>query len=499
MIVSLEEAVYPFLPKGGPLKRFEAWRNATEKGFELDLRSQLYNDLPRQEITERMWEELDLSELPSPLNAFEASEREKIGPMSIQAPFGEREGSLSEWYNPATVAPQDAENFSNAIASILPNGQIEPLDLGTAVQALPKRKGLGLPYLGSDPADLEHYIERAREVLNGDAGEVYDAMLYWRGTPGGPKPEDVKQRNVTGMDKIDAILGGRFVYPLTDYLKQRRPFSAWINLEAVDENITFMLERSGRDKISMDYTSFGPGIVTDLVDRVMFAVGRAFSNDIGLGLVTWGILNCGIVTPKGVHRSRTSGWPTGTSFTSVGDTLTNYGISHCVAKDTGTQLVFEQYLGDDSVLDFRPEIPEDEFTDAVSRYGVTTNVEKRYRDPDAVHYLQNVYSLDYQIDGVSRGVRPASRMLNGALSYERRRSEWSGWLAASRTLMQLNNCRWHPKFSELRDFIYRGDERLEQYSPEEIFSHAGGKSEVERVLGYDAFSTTTQDFNGSEW
>ena len=91
MIVSLGEAVYPFLPKGGPLKRFEAWRNATEKGFELDLRSQLYNDLPRQEIVERMWEELDLSELPSPLIAFEGSEREKIGPMSIQAPFEERE------------------------------------------------------------------------------------------------------------------------------------------------------------------------------------------------------------------------------------------------------------------------------------------------------------------------------------------------------------------------------------------------------------------------
>ena len=63
MLVSLEEAVYPFLPRGGPLKRFEAWRNATEKGFELDLRSQLYNDLPRQEITERMWEELGLLSL----------------------------------------------------------------------------------------------------------------------------------------------------------------------------------------------------------------------------------------------------------------------------------------------------------------------------------------------------------------------------------------------------------------------------------------------------
>ena len=99
----------------------------------MDLRSQLYNDLPRQEVTERMWEELGLSELPSPLIAFEESEREKIGPMSIQAPFEEREGSLSEWYNPATVAPQDAENFSSAIASILPNGGIEPLDLGTAV------------------------------------------------------------------------------------------------------------------------------------------------------------------------------------------------------------------------------------------------------------------------------------------------------------------------------------------------------------------------------
>ena len=173
------------------------------------------------------------------------------------------------------------------------------------------------------------------------------------------------------------------------------------------------------------------------------------------------------------------------SFTSVGDTVTNYGISHAVAKDTGTELVFEQYLGDDSVLDFRPSIPEDEFTDAVARYGVTTNPEKRYRNADAVHFLQNVYSLDYQIDGVSRGVRPASRMLNGALSYERRRSEWSRWLAASRTLMQLNNCRWHPEFPKLKDFIYGGDEALEQYTPEEIFSHAGGKGEVERILGYD--------------
>ena len=285
MIVSLQEAVYPFLPKGGPLKRFEAWKSATERGFELDLRSQLWHDTPRQEIVERMWEQLSLSELPSPLSEFEAEEREKIGPMSIQAPFDEREGSLSEWYNPATVSPQDAENFSHSIASILPNGGIEPLDLGTVIERIPKRKGLGLPYLGSDPADLEHYVERARDVLNGDAGDIYDAMLYWRGTPGGPKPEDVKQRNVTGMDKLDSLLGGRFVYPLTDYLKQRRPFAAWVNLEAVDENITYMLERSGREKISMDYSSFGPGIVLDLIDRVMFAVGKAFTNDPTLSLI----------------------------------------------------------------------------------------------------------------------------------------------------------------------------------------------------------------------
>ena len=499
MIVSLEEAVYPILPKGGPQIRFEAWRDATEAGFDLDLRSQLWHDEAREDIMERMWEVLGVSELPSPLIVFEEEEREKLGPYSIQFPFADREGSLSEFYQNVELDSVDTENFSNSIAAILPRGTLEPLSISQAVENLPKRKGLGLPYLGSNPSDLQHYVNRADAVLAGEPSYINDAMLYWRGQPGGPDPSDVKQRNVEGMDKLDAILGGRFVYPITDFLRQRREFAAWESLNAVDENITFMLERSSRDKISMDYSGFDASLSLDLIDRVMYAIGRAFTNTGGMELLTESLRETGIVTPRGVFRSRTSGLLSGTVFTSVIGTLVNYGVSMSVAYRTNTRLVSAQFLGDDSVLDYSPSIPDDEFGSAIEGFGLKTNPDKRYRSPEAVHYLQNVYSKEYQIDGFSRGMRPVSRMLNGALSYERQRREWSRWLAASRTVMQLFNCRWHPKYDELVEFVKTGDEALAENSAQEIFSKAGGREEVERVLGLDAFSSTTQGLEEAEW
>ena len=54
MLVSLEEAVYPILPKGGPRIRFDAWRGATDRGLDLDLRSQLWHDEAREDIMERL-------------------------------------------------------------------------------------------------------------------------------------------------------------------------------------------------------------------------------------------------------------------------------------------------------------------------------------------------------------------------------------------------------------------------------------------------------------
>ena len=495
MLVSLEEAVYPILPKGGPRIRFDAWRGATDRGFDLDLRSQLWHDEAREDIMERMWDVLRLAELPSPLREFEVEEREKLGPYSIQFPFADREGSLQDFYQAPSIDGVDLENFSNSLAAILPNGKLQPFTVGQAVENLPKKKGLGLPYLGSNPSDLQHYVDRAENYLAGGGEIINDAMLYWRGQPGGPNPKDVKQRNVEGMDKLDAIVGGRFAYPLTDYLRQRRDFAAWESLNAVDEVITHMLIRSSRDKISMDYSGFDASLSFELIDRVMFAVGRAFTDDVGIELIADGLRDAGIVTPRGVFRSRTSGLLSGTVFTSVIGTLVNYGVSLSVAIRNDVQLVSGLFLGDDSVLDYRPQIPEDEFSDAIETFGLKTNAEKRYRSSEAVHFLQNVYMKEHQIDGVSRGMRPVSRVLNGALSYERQRRNWDRWLAAARTVTQVWNARWHLRYDELVEFVKTGDEALAEHSPQEILSLAGGVEVVEEVLGLDAFSSTSQDLD----
>uniref|UniRef100_A0A2V0RA06 RdRp n=1 Tax=viral metagenome TaxID=1070528 RepID=A0A2V0RA06_9ZZZZ len=154
-------------------------------------------------------------------------------------------------------------------------------------------------------------------------------------------------------------------------------------------------------------------------------------------------------------------------------------------------------LGDDSVFLYVDELDSSSISDAVSELGLESNPSKQHISTTSVHYLQRLHSINFEEDGLYKGMRSVYRTLSGMLSYERFRNNWSKWMDSCRWIMQLENAKNNPNFSNLVTFTKEGDDVLNSGIPvKEIFSRAGGSMAIKSTLGISSYPFNSMDPSG---
>lgn len=503
-LIGWEEAT-SHLPQAAQA-RLSGWRGRTLKGESQDLRSQVWRGERRELSIARLDAILDRSSLQADLVQFEDDAKAHIGPYSIQLPWEERREDLAEYWNNGTFRAE-LSAFRLAVMTVrglLTPSSLEPMSLEQALDSIPKKTSSGLPWFTSNPGVLSWYVDKARSVLNGDTIEMPPSVLFWRGQPTGLN-QLPKQRVVWGYSKLDTILGSMFLYPVLDKLRLYRPFAAWNNLEVVDDALTHGIRvamQNKSDLISSDFSGFDMRVNSVLIDSVREMLKFWFkpSATPTLDYLFDAFKTVGMLTPDGLWLNRDGGVPSGSVFTNLVDTLVNLVCSYYVAARTGSKLNFTVALGDDAVNVWTPTIPQDELEDVISELGLVSSKEKQFVSPHSAHFLQRLHSAGYVVDGKFVGVRPLFRSFNGMLSYERRRDprDWNRYLAAARTIMQLENSKWHPQFREFVQLLTSGEEMLSQLDATEIFRRAGGAKRIGSVLGSASFAFTSRDPAGVE-
>ena len=483
----------------GAVERLDTWRQSTLRGFDKILRSYLYEDLDYHQVVGR-FEDITTGSYDQ-INQLEDEERTKIGPFSIRLPWSERVESVSAFYVGRDWSPSSSA-LARALAdlkSLVPSRSLRSLSLEEAFERLPRHKQSGLPAYSNDEEALQPYLSRAKRILRKDEGErfLWPAVAGWRGQAGGPNRTDVKQRLVWMYDKVDAILGLRYLHPILDTLRDKPMFSAWNNLDHVDEVMTGMLteaERRGVNVYSTDYSGFDASLSPIFIQSTIDIIKSWFpqEEEFVIQLIADNLMTLGVLTPVGVSASRDGGMPSGTVFTNLIDTMVNFVASRYAAYRNGVSHVGLSVLGDDAVNIYSPDPGLEDVVGAVSELGLSQNEDKQYVDGRSLHYLQRVHLLDYQVKGVSVGVRSLNRTLSGMVNYERPRSGVGLPFAISRNIMQMENAKWHPGFDE---FVRRvvGDNRvILRHKPNEWFKLAGGHGVVFNKLGLDSFRYTSQ-------
>lgn len=464
---------------------FDAWLGRTVKGFDTILRSQVFTKDSYDEVVDLVWRECHLGELTDDLLFFESREREKVGPMSIMFPYKDREPGVHQYFSSKKFDADD-EAFSGAVrdAKSLVNGsKLNPLSLEEAYQRLPKNKFKGLPMFTSSEDVIGVYIERAREVIAGGNVTILPSVLGWRGQAGGRSKQDVKQRTIFMVDKTEALLGGMYAYPAIDHLRNDQRFIAW-NSPGLRDSVVERGISGAPDVISTDFSEFDSSLGPEWLYAFFDVVTTWFGEmDRPLEWLRTFAGESGLVTPEGILVGVQGSVISGSVFTGLRGSITNFMSARYVARRLGISHKFGTYLGDDSINRFEPFPGLEEIAGAYSELGLVANPAKQYIGREVAHFLQNVYAPEFQF----RPVRPVMRAMQSLLNYERPAPKgWSHAMAAVRTLMQLENCRNHPSFSTFLELVRKEDPYL-SLPQKELFARAGGKEQIEQTLGLDSW------------
>jgi hypothetical protein len=487
------QQLYTKLPDAGA-ERLERYLDRCNTGFSCDLRTPLYKEAPREEAIER-FRQLATSTGYAELDAIDTHEEGKIGPYSIMLPYKELIPTVEAYFSQHWDPDMDGLRYAfSHVVSKVPSRSLRPMSFQNAKNAMPKGTSLGCPWVTSDVAYADLYLQRAVKATS--VTEFYPDIKYWRGQPKGLK-EIPKQRVVWGKDHMETIIGATILYPVLEVLKRVSGFSAWLGSGFVDAEATALLTQAhGRRIYSIDYSSFDSSLTRGLLDLVDQVLITWFTVDATARIKLLGEVNAtsGLIVPFEVLVGRNGGMPSGSVLTNLRDTLANLLAGYYCAYRLDVDLDQFMVLGDDGVFLFSDDVSELELSQVMAELGLTCNSDKQFISTRSIHYLQRWHSLDYLVQGVCVGAHSPYRTLSGMLGYERWKNGWNKFMDSARWIMQVEVCSWHPLFKQLVRFLFEGDDVL--YSgidPVDIFLRAGGSPKVRDVLNIASFPFNVKD------
>jgi hypothetical protein len=378
------------------------------------------------------------------LLAFELNNRSKYGPRSIAKPWVDRKASLYDSFAP--------DENKITLPGVELGNRLRPLSKENAMKYLKNKTSSGLPFLTKK--------DKVKPTLLQDYGMLLErkdpCVLFTRTQEGN------KTRNVWGYPIADTLNEMCYYRPLLDYQSQLSWRSSITLPEKVDASvISLMKQAKAEDKflVSIDFSSYDNTIRRTLMEGAFNYIKSLFQSSYHeeIDYIKERMISIGIVTPDGVLDGD-HGVPSGSTFTNEVDSIVQYLISLSYQAE---QLELQQIQGDDGI--YSCSNPDDLLAHFKS-YGLNVNDDKSDSTKDYCLFLQKYYSHYYIDKGIVGGIYPTYRALV-RLVYPERFIDFTEELSgkdyfAIRTLSILENCKNHPLYRDLVEFVMS----LEKYS-----------------------------------
>jgi len=344
-------------------------------------------------------------------------------------------------------------------------------------------------------------MRKKRDVL-GDVVRDYDDLLI-RHDPCvlfTRTQEGRKTRDVWGFPVAETLFEQTFFQPLLPLRKQLCGRSALLGPEEVERGMLRVLstaKRHAKSVLSVDFSQYDATLKPRLTIPALQSLLSVFQGqEQAMERLTNRFTTIGLVTPTGVLQGE-HGVPSGSVFTNEVDSEVQLQIAW------NSDLVLDSEVqGDDGVhVCDDPSYLETVF----EMYGLEVNRDKGHKADDEAIYLQCFFHVDDLTprgDGCA-GMYPTYRALNRIRHLER----WTDLdqdlsgddFFAIRTITILENCKRHPMFRSLVEYVARNDRNGLDFSDQGLASYARsvlrkGKAGIqhswgEQIAGIRSFET----------
>lgn len=382
------------------------------------------------------------AKMNSTLLDLELSNRSKFGPRSIAVPWAERSASLKQ-----SFLNQDDNHVPKFFD--LPGGSnLNAASIDYASEKVKNTTSAGFPFLCKKKKAKRDLLEKFDYYLDRED----PCVLYTRTS------EKKKTRNVWGYPFADTLWELVFYLPLLIQQKEKKYRAALVSPDCVAKRMTELILKarsSSRIIYSVDFTAFDTSVKYQYIIKAFEYFERCFAPQFASLIRQVGerFYTIGIVTPSGVLAGK-HGVPSGSTFTNEVDSVVQIGIA--LTNDFINENDC-QVQGDDGVYILPKECIR-RFEESFNYAGLNLNVEKSNVSTEYASYCQNLYHIDYMVDGFIGGIYPTYRAICRILFQERfvnfKKAGISGKdYYGIRCLSILENCKHHPLFEELVRFV----------------------------------------------
>lgn len=442
--------------------------DSIKRGNSQIYRTPLFKDFGPPESILKAWDlvfNVNKISMNDALLDLESSNRSKFSPRSIAKPWEDRRASFLEYFEnrpkrfPADKLPY--RNYGNLVES-----RLRPLSNEIAMKSVKNNTNSGLPYYKDKGLIKNKCLRDYPELIRSN----YPCVLFTR------TQENNKTRDIWGYPIADTLREMKYYIPLLQYQKDLFWRSALLGPKGVDRGITNLIKLSksrGNSIISIDFSSFDKSVSLELQNEAFNYIKSLFQSKFrdDIDDIFERFATIQIITPDGI-TSGCHGIPSGSTFTNEVDSL----VQLFAVMPTGllSQDTF-QIQGDDGVYSV-PESDVDSLINSFEGYGLNVNKEKSYTSKDYCIYLQNLYHIDYEREGLIGGIYPTYRALNRLIFQER----WAdfedfGLLGKDyyslRAISIIENCKNHPLFEEFVKFIVKMDKYSLSYTEEGLIKY----------------------------
>lgn len=380
----------------------------------------------------------------------------KIGPRSISKPWSYRRSGIKEYYEDTHINYDLLDATPEATRD---KGILRPISVENATKLMKNSTNSGLPFYTRKGLVKDRILARFEYYLK----RMDPCVLFTR------TQEQEKTRDVWGYPMADSINEMRFYAPLLAYQRKLSWRSSLNGPEFVNRRLTYIIFTAiklGLDLISIDFSKYDRSVKFKYqvkISQYYKYLFQKFSHS-EIDYITKRKGSIGLVTPDGIFKGEHA-LPSGATLTNEDGSVGQFIIardSKCIVDD-----LFDTQ-GDDGCYAIRKDRVK-LFINWFKKYGFDVNEDKSYVSSNYVVYLQNLYHVDYQQNGVITGIYPVYRALNRLL-YQERWSNFEDYSIAGkdyfsiRAICILENCKYHPLFEKLVRFVLSYDKYKLAYS-----------------------------------
>lgn len=391
------------------------------------------------------WDQIfnqNLHKMNSTLQDLERANRAKFGPRSVSVPWGERIPAFLQTYTNQDESHVIKFNFKPG------SNDLTPTSINNAISTLRSTTSAGLPFLEKKKKVIPILADIFDEIIS----RKDPCVLYTR------SQENKKTRTVWGYPIADTLLEMLFYIPFLEYTKTLYYRAALVSPELVAKRITEMIINAIANNLvlySVDFAAFDASILYQYIEASFEYIKSHFATAFHptLNYICERMYTIGIVTPTGIYVGK-HGVPSGSTFTNEVDSIVQFCIASTLSFIKADECMIQ---GDDGVYAMaRENIAE--FEQAFAYAKLKLEKSKSHIATNYVIFCQNLFHIDYIVNGQIGGIYPTYRALNRILFMERHVDFKTMGVDGKdyfgiRCLQILENTKYHPLFEDLVRFV----------------------------------------------